>query len=70
MKWVVNIIGEEKVWYSEDVINKILNHFEHFCNICPYKDSEENVCNTHCLLDEISTPVYDIIAKENKGESK
>lgn len=70
MKWVVNIIGEEKVWYSEDVIDKILNHFEHFCNICPYKDSEENVCNTHCLLDEISTPVYDIIAKENKGESK
>ena len=70
MKWVVNIIGEEKVWYSEDVVNKILNHFEHFCNTCPYKDSEENVCNTHCLLDEISTPVYDIIVKENKGESK
>ena len=70
MKWVVNIIGEEKVWYSEDVVNKILNHFEHFCNICPYKDSEENVCNMHCLLDEISTPVYDIIVKENKGESK
>ena len=70
MKWVVNIIGEEKVWYSEDVIDKILNHFEHFCNICPYKDSEEDVCNTYCLLDEISTPVYDIIAKENKGESK
>ena len=64
MKWTANIIGEEKVWYSEDVIDKIFNHLEHFCNICSFKDSEENVCNKYCLLDEIAKPIDEIINKE------
>lgn len=64
MKWVVNIIGKEKVWYSKDIIDRILAHLEHFCSVCPYKDSEENVCNTHCLLDEIANPIEEMIQEE------
>ena len=66
MKWKANIIGEEHTWYSEDVIDRILNHLEHFCDKCPYAKVEEDICNTYCLLDEIAKPIDEIIIEEDK----
>ena len=64
MKWNVNIIGENHVWYSQDVINRIVEHIDNFCSKCPYAEVEEDVCNNYCLLDDITKPIIEIINED------
>lgn len=67
MKWVTkNYKGEKVVWYSEDVIKKIVEFINDFCNMCPYSESEEDICNNGCLLDEITQPICKIIENESE----
>ena len=65
-KWVLDTFEGVKVWYSSDVIEKILKHIDNFCDICPYAETEEDVCNSYCLLDPIVQPICEIIEKEDK----
>lgn len=45
MKWVVDRIGEEKVWYSKDVIDRIKEIVQETINKRPHSDNQifENI---------------------------
>lgn len=66
--------NKQEVEQAEDVVmenaqllqklEKIKEHIDHFCDICPYADTEEDVCNSFCLLDTIVTPICEIIEEK------
>lgn len=60
-KWVVNKIGKEQVWYSADVIEKILRVVnEHSCEYC----DDLCGCAVGCTPAEIKR-IIDEIEKED-----
>lgn len=66
MKWVTkDCFGKKQIWYSDDVIKKIIEFINNFCEMCPYSESEKDVCNNGCLLDEITQPICKIIESED-----